>query len=36
MTFEMFIYYFGAFAFAGGLAWTVFAAVDRIERRPRK
>lgn len=36
MTFEMFIYYFGAFVFAGSLAWATLAAVDRIERRPHE
>lgn len=36
MTFEVFIYYFGAAVFAGSIAWGTLAAVDRIERRPRK
>lgn len=31
-----FIYYFGAFAFAGSVAWAALAAVDIIERRLRK
>ena len=31
MTFETFIYYFGAWAFAIGCARAVFAAIDFIE-----
>ena len=36
MTFEAFIYYFGAWAFAIGCAWAVFAAVDLIEGGNKK